>query len=96
MGSQGLKVYYVRRADTWLHIQCASFRIIHLHLRLLAQILNLGLAKYDVGVGGGVLVNVGLVDDEEDVLGLPNGHPGNAGHLLQAQLAHDLPGFFLT
>ena len=35
-------------------------------------------------------------NDEEDVLGLPNGHPGNAGHLLQTQLAHDLPGFFLT
>ena len=74
----------------------AFVHIIHLHLRLLAQILNLGLAKYNVGVGGGVLVDVRLVDDEEDVLGLPNGHPGNAGHLLQTQLAHDLPGFFLT
>ena len=50
-----------------VHVQCASFCIIHLHLRLLAQILNLGLAKYDVGVGGGVLVNVRLVDDKEDV-----------------------------
>ena len=62
---------------------------------LLAQILNLGLAEHDVGVGGGILVHVRLVDDKEDVLGLPDGHPGHSGNLLQAELAHDLPRLLL-
>merc|ERR1740129_2296101 len=67
-----------------------------LHLGLLTQILNLSLAEHDVGVRGGVLVHVRLVDDEEDVLGLPDGHPGHPGNLLQTKLAHDLPRLLLA
>ena len=52
-----------------------------LHLSLLGEILNLGLAKDNVGVGGRVLVNVRLVDHEQDVLRLPDGHTGHSGHL---------------
>jgi len=36
-------------------------------MSLLVQILNLGLTEDDVGVGSGVLVYVGFVNDEEDV-----------------------------
>ena len=52
-----------------------------LHLRGLGEVLNLGLAEDDVGVAGGILVHVRLLDDEQDVLGLPDRHPGNASHL---------------
>ena len=31
-------------------------------------------------------------NDEEDVLGLPDGHPGDSWQLLEAKLGHDLPG----
>ena len=65
-------------------------------MSLLAQILNLGLTKDDIGVRSGILVHVRLVDDKEDVLGLPNGHPGDPSNLLQAKLAHDLPGLLLA
>ena len=64
-------------------------------LRLLRQILDLGLAEHDVRVGGGVLVDVRLADHKEDVLRLADRHPGDAGHLLQPQLGHDLPGLLL-
>ena len=37
-------------------------------LGLLREILDLGLAEDDVGVAGRVLVHVGLVDHEKDVL----------------------------
>merc|ERR1719418_308241 len=67
-----------------------------LHLGLLAQILDLGLAEHNVGVGGGVLVNVRLVDDKEDVLRLPDGHPADPSNLLETELAHDLPRLLLA
>ena len=54
------------------------------------------LTEDDVGVAGGVLVDVGLVDDEEDVLGLPDGDARHAGDLLQPQLGHDLPRLLLA
>ena len=52
-----------------------------LFLSALEEILNLGLAKHNVGVAGGVLVHVRLLDDEEDVLGLADGHSGDSSHL---------------
>ena len=67
----------------------------YLHLSLLAQVLDLGLSKDDVGVRSGVLVHIRLVDHEENVLRLPDGHPGHSGNLLETQLAHDLPGLLL-
>merc|ERR1712076_196798 len=67
-----------------------------LHLSLLGQILNLCLAKHDVGVRGRVLVDVGLVDDKQDVLRLPDGHSGDSCDLLEAELRHDLPRLFLA
>merc|ERR1719331_425897 len=38
----------------------------------------------------GALVCVGFRNDEEDVLGLPDGHPSHSRHLLQPKLGHDL------
>ena len=35
-------------------------------------------------------------NDEEDVLGLPDGYPGDPGNLLQTKLAHDLPCLLLA
>ena len=32
----------------------------------------------------------GYRNDEEDVLGLPDGHPSHSRHLLQPKLGHDL------
>merc|ERR1719361_1384944 len=67
-----------------------------LHLGLLGQILNLGLTEHNVGVGGGVLVDIGLLDDKQNVLGFPDCDTGHPGDLLQAKLGHDFPGFFLS
>merc|ERR1719422_2390095 len=67
-----------------------------LHLSLLTQIFNLGLAKDNVGVRSRVLVHIRLVDDEEDVLRLPDGDTGHSSNLLQPQLGHDLPSLLLT
>ena len=50
-------------------------------LSLLREILNLGFSEDDVGVAGRALVNVGLVDDEQDVLRLPDGDAGHARDL---------------
>ena len=76
--------------------QLPGMKTFHLHLCLLAQILNLGLAEHNIGIRGGVLVYVGLVDNKQDVLGLPDSDPGDPGNLLEAQLAHDLPRLLLT
>ena len=38
------------------------------HLGLLGQVLDLGLVKDDVGVGGWFFVYVGLLDHKQDVL----------------------------
>ena len=76
--------------------QLIGMKTFHLHLCLLAQILNLCLAEHNVGIRGGVLVYVGLVDNKQDVLGLPDSDPGDPGNLLEAQLAHDLPSLLLT
>merc|ERR1712029_93361 len=67
-----------------------------MHLSLLTQIFNLGLSKDNVGVGSRVLVYIRLVDDEEDILGLPNGDTRHSSDLLRSKLGHDLPGLLLT
>ena len=51
------------------------------HLGLLGQVLDLGLAEDDVGVGGWVLVHVGLLDHKQDVLGFSDGHTGYSSNL---------------
>ena len=45
-----------------------------LHLCLLGEIFNLSLAEHNVGVTSWVLVNVGLVDHEQDILGFTNSY----------------------
>merc|ERR1719422_1108450 len=67
-----------------------------LHLSLLTQIFNLGLSKDDVGIGSRVLVDIRLVNDKEDVLGLPDGDTRDSSDLLQSKLGHDFPGLLLT
>merc|ERR1719266_283983 len=39
-----------------------------LHLGLLGEVFNLGLAEHDISVRGGVLVHVGLLDHKKDIL----------------------------
>merc|ERR1719154_521909 len=52
----------------WLrNLGCFKF-LSRFHLSLLGQIFNLSFSKHNVGVGCGVLVHVGLVDHEKDVL----------------------------
>jgi len=47
----------------------------------LGQILDLGLSEDDVGVGSRVLVDIGLLDDEQDVLGFSDCYTRNSGDL---------------
>jgi len=41
---------------------------------LLAQIFDLGLTKHNVSVGRWVLEDIGVVNDEQNIFGLANGH----------------------
>ena len=88
-----------RGGEEWdlRHHVCGAAELVGgLHLRLLAEVLDLSLPEHDVGVRGRVLVRVGVLDHEQDVLGLPDGHPVDAGHRLQAQFAHDLSRLLLA
>merc|ERR1719228_1814919 len=76
------------------HLGCLEL-LSCLHLSLLGEVFYLGLAKHDVSVRGWVLVHVGLVDHEQDVLRLSDRDPGDTRDLLQAELGHDLPGLLL-
>ncbi len=51
------------------------------HLSLLGEILNFSFSEDDVGVWGRALEDVGLADDEQDVLRLADGHASHASDL---------------
>jgi hypothetical protein len=55
------------------------------NLSLLRQVLDLGLAEYDVSVAVRVLVHVWIVYHEEDVFRFANGHSVNALDGFQSQ-----------
>ena len=52
-----------------------------LHLCLLGEIFNLSLAEHNVGVTGWVLVHVGLVDHEQNILRFTNSYSWHSGNL---------------
>ena len=54
------------------------------------------LSNIHPGVAVGALVDVGLGDDEEDVLGAAEGDAGDALDVLQAELANGLAGLLLV
>ncbi|GIX61176.1 glycine cleavage system protein T [Babesia caballi] len=58
--------------------------------RVLAHVVDLGLAEDHVGVGVGELVDIRLVHHEEHLLGLLNAHLADALDGLQPQLAQEL------
>merc|ERR1719187_2464441 len=90
--TSGATASYLTRLGNLWHIKLLS----RVHLSLLGQVLNLCFSKDDVGVAGGVLVDVRLVDHKQNVLGLPDGHATYSGHLLQSKFGHDLPGLLLS
>jgi hypothetical protein len=52
--------------STWSYLELLSSS----HLSLLTQVFNLGLSKNNVRVRGWILVNIGLLDDEQNILRL--------------------------
>ena len=57
---------------------------------VLAQVLKAGLAKHNVGVACWALEHIGLLKDKQDVLGLADGHTGNAINGHKAKLGQSL------
>ena len=58
-------------------------------------VLDLGLAVDDVAVRSGSLVDLGLGNDEEDVLGATEGDALDSGNLLEAETLELLAGLAL-
>lgn len=61
----------------------------------LSQVFDLGLAEDDVRVRAWTLVDVRLLDDEQNILRLSDGHSKNSWNLFQTEFGHGLSGFFL-
>lgn len=59
-------------------------------LRLLRQILDLGLSENDMRVRRGALEHIWLLYHEQDVLALLYGNARHSGHLFHAQLGYSL------
>ena len=78
---------FVLRCFRFCRPRSCSFLFPHLkflcslHLSLLREIFDLGLAEHDVGITGRVLIHVRFVDDEQNVLGFPNSHTRHTGNL---------------
>jgi hypothetical protein len=90
-------------ADLGLHVTTALLLLSlcgHLHssvlLGLAVQVLDLGLAEDDPAVGGRRLVDLGVGNDEEDVLRAAESHTRDAGDGLEAELLESLAGLLLV